>query len=58
MRQKYVELHQLNQELINGYRIRTQNQQSLIENLKQINVLIQKASNLRRKFICFKVCLL
>ena len=47
MRQRYVQLHQLNKELIGGYRIRTQNQQTLIESLKQINVIIQKAANLR-----------
>lgn len=47
MKQLYGELNALNRELINEYKIRSQNHQDLVGTLKQINVIIQKAGNLR-----------
>lgn len=37
----------MNKDLINGFRVRNQNQQELIGSLKEINLLIQQAANLR-----------
>ena len=47
MKSLYSDLNFLNRELMNEYRIRSQNQQDLISTLKQINSTIQKAGNLR-----------
>ncbi|RWS27369.1 Bardet-Biedl syndrome 2 protein-like isoform X2 [Leptotrombidium deliense] len=47
MKQHYLELHSLNRELINEYKIRSQNHQDLVDALKQVNAIIQKAGNLR-----------
>lgn len=47
MKQMYMELHQINRELINEYKIRARNHQDLVDALKQVNVIIQRAGNLR-----------
>lgn len=47
MKQYYGELNSMNKDLINNFRIRNQNQQELITCLKEINVIIQQAANLR-----------
>ncbi|KAI1285192.1 Bardet-Biedl syndrome 2 protein [Halotydeus destructor] len=47
MKGLYGELNALNRELISEYKIRSQNHQDLVNTLKQINVIIQKAGNLR-----------
>jgi Bardet-Biedl syndrome 2 protein len=47
MKQMYNELNALNADLINEYKIRCQNHTDLVECLKQINIIIQRAANLR-----------
>ncbi|XP_071104819.1 BBSome complex member BBS2-like [Haliotis cracherodii] len=47
MRKGYMELFDLNQDLINGYKIRCGNHQELVSCLKQVNQIIQKAGRLR-----------
>ena len=47
MKQYYGELSSMNKDMINGFRVRNQNQQELIGSLKEINLLIQQAANLR-----------
>ena len=49
MRRGYMELFDLNRDLINGYKIRCNNHQELLSCLKQVNQMIQKAGNLRGK---------
>ncbi|KAG8458569.1 hypothetical protein KFE25_003104 [Diacronema lutheri] len=47
MRKAYTQLHALNQELIGEYRKRTNNHDQLLEALKEVNHMIQKAARLR-----------
>jgi len=47
MRQNYLQLYNLNQDLINGYHMRGNNHQKLMECLKQVNQVIQRAGQLR-----------
>lgn len=47
VKQLYMDLNVLNRELIHEYQIRSHNHQDLVDSLKQINVIIQKAANLR-----------
>nr|CAB3225153.1 Bardet-Biedl syndrome 2 protein homolog [Phallusia mammillata] len=47
MRKGYVELQDLNRELISGYHVRSTNHQELVKSLKVVNQIIQKASQLR-----------
>lgn len=47
MKQNYLELNNRNRELLQEYQIRFQNHNDLVGALKQINVIIQKAANLR-----------
>ena len=47
MRKGYMELFDLNRDLINGYKMRSSNHQELLSNLKQVNVMIQRAAKLR-----------
>ena len=42
-----MELFDLNRDLINGYKMRSSNHQELLSNLKQVNVMIQRAAKLR-----------
>ena len=47
MRKWYMELNDVNTDLIRGYNIRCKNHQELLEALKQMNVVIQKMARLR-----------
>ncbi|BFZ04172.1 hypothetical protein BsWGS_07211 [Bradybaena similaris] len=47
MRKGYVELYDLNRDLIAGYNIRCNNHQELVACLKQVNQIIQKAGRVR-----------
>ncbi|GFG30618.1 hypothetical protein Cfor_05179 [Coptotermes formosanus] len=47
MRKWYLELNDVNTDLIRGYNIRCKNHQELLDALKQLNVIIQKAAQLR-----------
>jgi len=49
MKQYYLELNNRNRKLLQEYKIRSQNHKDLVDALKQINVIIQKAANLRGK---------
>ncbi len=49
MKQNYIDLLNLNRDLINGYRIRCTNHEELTKNLRFLNQIIQRASNLRSK---------
>ncbi|XP_006811161.1 BBSome complex member BBS2-like [Saccoglossus kowalevskii] len=47
MRKGYMELYDLNRDLINGYKIRCNNHNELLSCLKLVNQMIQKAGRLR-----------
>ncbi|CAL1528312.1 unnamed protein product [Lymnaea stagnalis] len=47
MRKGYMELSDLNRDLISGYNIRCNNHQELVKCLKQVNQIIQKAGRVR-----------
>ncbi|KAJ9598202.1 hypothetical protein L9F63_011122 [Diploptera punctata] len=47
MRKWYMELNDVNTDLIRGYNIRCKNHQELLDALRQMNVIIQKAARLR-----------
>ena len=47
MKRMYAELYTLNNELIAEYRKRANNHAALLEALKQVNAMIQKAARLR-----------
>ncbi|KAK3104019.1 hypothetical protein FSP39_023716 [Pinctada imbricata] len=47
MKKGYMELYNMNRDLINGYKIRCSNHQELLACLKQVNQVIQKAGRLR-----------
>lgn len=49
MKRHYFELMNMNRDLINGYKIRSNNHKELLENVKSLNQYIQKAGNLRSK---------
>jgi Bardet-Biedl syndrome 2 protein len=51
MKQHYLDLINLNRDLINGYRIRCTNHEELKKNLRFLNQMVQKAGNLRSKLI-------
>ena len=51
MRKGYNELHSLNQDLLNGYHVRSTNHEELVKSMKLVNQLIQKASHLRGKIV-------
>ena len=50
MRRGYMELYDLNRDLISGYKVRCNNHNELLHNLKQLNQIIQKAGRLRSKY--------
>ena len=50
MRKGYMELFDLNRDLINGYTIRCNNHQELLSCLKQVNQIIQRAGRLRGRW--------
>ena len=47
MKEIYNDLNALNTDLITEYKIRCQNHLDLVESLKQVNIIIQRAGNLR-----------
>ena len=47
MRQGYLQLYNLNHDLINSYHMRCNNHQKLLDCLKKVNQLIQQAGQLR-----------
>jgi len=47
MKKGYMELYDLNRDLINGYKIRCNNHQQLLNGLRVVNQTIQRAGNLR-----------
>lgn len=47
MKNRYMELYDLNKDLINGYQIRCNNHTELLGNLKAVNQAIQRAGRLR-----------
>lgn len=49
MRRGYMELYDLNRDLISGYKIRCSNHEELVRCLKIVNQTIQKAGKLRGK---------
>lgn len=49
MKNRYMELYDLNKDLLNGYKIRCNNHTELLGNLKAVNQAIQRAGRLRGK---------
>lgn len=49
MKSRYMELYDLNKDLLNGYKIRCNNHTELLGNLKAVNQAIQRAGRLRGK---------
>lgn len=47
MKNRYMELYDLNKDLLNGYKIRCNNHMELLGNLKAVNQAIQRAGRLR-----------
>ena len=47
MKKWYNQLYDINQDLVSGYKIRVNNNQELMETLKDVNMIIQKAGRLR-----------
>ncbi|KAL0621663.1 Bardet-Biedl syndrome 2 protein [Plecturocebus cupreus] len=47
MKSRYMELYNLNRDLLNGYKIRCNNHTELLGNLKAVNQAIQRAGRLR-----------
>ncbi|WAR01687.1 BBS2-like protein [Mya arenaria] len=47
MKKGYTELYNMNRDLINGYKIRCGNHQELLNALKQVNLIVQKAGRMR-----------
>ncbi|CAF0786537.1 unnamed protein product [Adineta ricciae] len=47
MKRHYIDLLNLNRDLINGYKIRCTNHEELMKNLRYLNQMVQKAGNLR-----------
>lgn len=52
MKARYVELYDLNRDLINQYKIRCNNHTELLNNLKAVNQAIQRAGRLRGECVC------
>jgi len=52
MCQGYMQLYNLNQDLINSYNMRCNNHEKLLDCLKQVNQVIQRAGQLRCKPAC------
>jgi Bardet-Biedl syndrome 2 protein len=51
MKRHYIDLINVNRDLISGYKIRCTNHEELMKNLRFLNQMVQKAANLRsRKF--------
>lgn len=50
MKKQYFELMNMNKDLVNGYKIRCSNHEELLKNVKYLNLMVQKAGNLRGLF--------
>jgi Bardet-Biedl syndrome 2 protein len=55
MKQHYIDLLNLNRDLINGYRVRCTNHEELMKNLRFLNQMVLKAGNLRSKLLFIKI---
>lgn len=55
MKNRYMELYDLNKDLLNGYKIRCNNHTELLGNLKAVNQAIQRAGRLRGESPCSTV---
>ncbi len=53
MKQHYIDLLNLNRDLISGYKTRCTNHEELMKNLRYLNQMVQKAANLRSKIFAF-----
>ena len=53
MKRHYIDLLNLNRDLINGYKIRCTNHEELMKNLRYLNQMVQKAANLRSRRFTF-----
>ena len=51
MKKWYSQLYDINQDLVSGYKIRVNNHTELMETLKEVNQIIQKAGRLRGMFL-------
>ena len=51
MKKWYSQLYDVNQDLVSGYKIRVNNHTELMETLKEVNQIIQKAGRLRGTYI-------
>ena len=49
MKKWYNQLYDINQDLVSGYKIRVNNNQELMDTLKDVNLIIQRAGRLRGK---------
>ena len=47
MKKAYMQLYELNKDIVTGYKIRSNNHMELLECLKIVNQAIQKAGKLR-----------
>lgn len=47
MKKQYFELMNTNRDLINGYKIRSNNHEELLKHVKLLNQIVQRAANLR-----------
>lgn len=56
MKKRYRELYDLNRDLINEYKIRSNNHNALLACLKSVNQAIQRAGRLRGRPQCVSVC--
>ncbi len=56
MKKRYRELYDLNRDLINEYKIRSNNHNALLACLKSVNQAIQRAGRLRGKWLCEFMC--
>ena len=58
MKKAYMQLYELNRDIITGYTIRCNNHTELLECLKIVNQAIQKAGKLRGMVHCVHACVL
>lgn len=54
MKKRYIELYDLNRDLINEYKIRSNNHNALLARLKSVNQAIQRAGRLRGGWILLR----
>jgi hypothetical protein len=53
MKKWYSQLYDINRDLVSGYKIRVNNHQELMDTLKDVNQIIQKAGRLRGNYIFY-----